>query len=406
MDTIKARIGELRDELVALRRDFHANPELGFQEFRSASVIEQYLRDIGLETTRIAGTGVVALIEGRSESPVFMLRADMDALPICEATDVEYASCTEGVMHACGHDAHMAMLMVAAKVLAENKQSIHGTVKLVFQPNEEINGAQDMIRAGVLKNPAVDAAFGIHIWSQLPSGTVGITPGPVMGGLDVFKLVIRGKGGHTGFPEEALDPVIAAAQVIISVQAVQTREISNFQPTTIMFGMIEGGTKNNIIPECVNLEGSIRYMYPGPDDPGHPTQRFQRIVQSVCETHRCSCEINLTRENIPLINDSRITRIASMAASQVLDQAGSITTMQTIASEDFSEFSARVPSAFIFLGCGNPEKGTDIPHHNPHFHIDEDVLPLGVELFISSVFEFFKNTSEFTEKNTKNTKGG
>lgn len=395
MHTIKKRIAELNHELVALRRDFHAHPEIGFQEFRTASVIEDYLQSLGLRTTRIAGTGVVAVIQGQFEGPVFMLRADMDALPICEATDVDYCSCTEGVMHACGHDAHMAMLLVAAKILFENRERLQGTVKLVFQPNEEINGALDMIRAGVLENPRVDAAFGIHIWSQLPSGTVAVTPGPVMGGLDVFKLSIKGIGGHTGFPEEAIDPVIAAAHVIMAVQTVQTREISNLKPTTIMFGMIEGGTKSNIIPEEVNLEGSIRYLYhAGPESPNHPAQRFQRIVQGVCETHRCSCEINLVRENIPLINDPKITHVAEMAARKVLEPSGGITTMQTIASEDFSEFSSRVPAAFIFLGCGDPDKKTDIPHHNPGFNIDEDVLPLGVELFISSVFEFFAAASE------------
>jgi len=394
MHTIKKRIAELIDELVSLRRDFHAHPEIGFQEFRTASVIEDYLQNLGLRTTRIAGTGVVAVIEGQSEGPVFMLRADMDALPICEATDVDYCSCTQGVMHACGHDAHMAMLLVAAKILFENRERLQGTVKLVFQPNEEINGALDMIRAGVLENPRVDAAFGIHIWSQLPSGTVAVTPGPVMGGLDVFRLNIKGRGGHTGFPEEAIDPVIAAAHVIMAVQTVQTREISNLMPTTIMFGMIEGGTKSNIIPEEVNLEGSIRYLYhAGPESPNHPAQRFQRIVQGVCDTHRCSCEINLVRENIPLINDPKITHVAEMAARKVLEPSGGITTMQTIASEDFSEFSSRVPAAFIFLGCGDPDKKTDIPHHNPGFNIDEDVLPLGVELFISSVHEFFAAAS-------------
>jgi len=394
MHTIKKRIAELIDELVSLRRDFHAHPEIGFQEFRTASVIEDYLQNLGLRTTRIAGTGVVAVIEGQSEGPVFMLRADMDALPICEATDVDYCSCTQGVMHACGHDAHMAMLLVAAKILFENRERLQGTVKLVFQPNEEINGALDMIRAGVLENPRVDAAFGIHIWSQLPSGTVAVTPGPVMGGLDVFRLNIKGRGGHTGFPEEAIDPVIAAAHVIMAVQTVQTREISNLMPTTIMFGMIEGGTKSNIIPEEVNLEGSIRYLYhAGPESPNHPAQRFQRIVQGVCDTHRCSCAINLVRENIPLINDPKITHVAEMAARKVLEPSGGITTMQTIASEDFSEFSSRVPAAFIFLGCGDPDKKTDIPHHNPGFNIDEDVLPLGVELFISSVHEFFAAAS-------------
>lgn len=393
MEMIKARIAELKDEIIALRRDFHAYPELGFQEFRTATVIEQYLQDLGLETARMAGTGVVTLIQGQKDKPVCMLRADMDALPVCESTQVDYCSCTEGVMHACGHDAHMAMLLVAAKVLVENRQHLQGTVKLVFQPNEEINGARDMIRAGVLEDPRVDAAFGIHIWSQLPSGTVAATPGPVMGGLDVFKLMIKGKGGHTGFPEEAIDPVLAASNVIMAVQAIQTREISNMHPTTIMFGKVEGGSKSNIIPEEVLLEGTIRYLYPaGPDSPEHPAQRFQRIVHSVCDTYRCTCEMNMDRENIPLINDPRLIRIASEAISQVLGPSKGQRTMQTIASEDFAEYSALVPSAFIFLGCGNPEKGTDIAHHNPAFNIDEDVLPLGAEIFISSVFTFFQNS--------------
>ena len=393
MQAIKKRIAELNDEIIALRRDFHAHPELGFQEFRTASVIEQHLHDLGLETTRVAGTGVVAVLEGQADRPVLMLRADMDALPICEATGADYCSCTEGVMHACGHDAHMAMLLVAAKILSENRERIQGTVKLVFQPNEEINGALDMIRAGVLDNPQVTAAFGIHIWSQLPSKTVAVTPGPVMGGLDVFKLTVRGKGGHTGFPEEAVDPLIAAAHIIMAVQTIQTREISNLKPTTIMFGKIEGGTKSNIIPEEVTLEGSIRYLFEaGPESPEHPAQRFQRVVQSVCETHRCNCEINLVRENIPLINDPKVAHVAGVAATKTLGRDGEVTTMQTIASEDFSEFSARVPAAFVFLGCGNPDKGSDIPHHNPCFSIDEDVLPLGVELFISFAFEFFQNS--------------
>ncbi|MFO7802013.1 MAG: amidohydrolase [Desulfovermiculus sp.] len=393
MEIIKSRIAELKDEIIALRRDFHAYPELGFQEFRTATVIEQYLQDLGLETARMAGTGVVALLQGQKDTPVCMLRADMDALPVCESTQVDYCSCTEGVMHACGHDAHMAMLLVAAKVLVENREHLQGTVKLVFQPNEEINGARDMIRAGVLEDPRVDAAFGIHIWSQLPSGTVAATPGPVMGGLDVFKLMIKGKGGHTGFPEEAIDPVLAASNVIMAVQAIQTREISNMHPTTIMFGKIEGGTKSNIIPEEILLEGTIRYLYPaGPDSPEHPAQRFQRIVYSVCDTYRCTCDMNMDRENIPLINDPRLIRIASEAISQVLGPSKGQRTMQTIASEDFAEYSALVPSAFIFLGCGNPEKGTDIAHHNPAFNIDEDVLPLGAEIFVSSVFTFFQNS--------------
>ncbi len=292
MDKIKQRIGELKKELIDLRRDFHRHPELGFDEHRTAEVVENYLKTIGLHPQRMSKTGVVALLEGFKPQPVLMLRADMDALPIEEENDVAYKSQNKGVMHACGHDAHMAMLLVAAKILAEDKYEIPGTIKFVFQPDEEIAGAVHMVADGVLENPAVDAAMGIHIWTPVASGKIAITPGPVMAGLDVFKISIHGKGGHTGVPEDAVDPVIAAANVIQTAQVVQTREISHLKSTIIMFGKIVGGTKSNIIPDKVYLEGSIRFLYPGgPDSEEQPTERFIRIVEQVCKTHRSTCEI-------------------------------------------------------------------------------------------------------------------
>jgi amidohydrolase len=393
MDKIKKRIGELNQELIDLRRDFHRYPELGFEEHRTAGVVENYLKNLGLHTERMTKTGVVGLLEGSKRQPVLLLRADMDALPVDEENDVDYKSKNKGIMHACGHDAHMAMLLVAAKILTENKDDIPGTIKFVFQPNEEIAGAIHMIEDGVLENPTVDAAMGIHIWTPVVSGKIAITPGPVMAGLDVFKVTIHGKGGHTGVPEDAVDPVITAANVIQTVQMIQTREISNLKSTIIMFGKIAGGSKSNIIPDKVYLEGSIRFLYPGgPDSQEQPTERFTRIVEQVCKTHRCTCEIDIVHENIPLINDDEMVKIARETAKEVFVDEKYLIDNQTIASEDFSEFSARVPGVFMFLGTGNEKKGTNVSHHNPHFNIDEDTLPDGVEMYVNGALNFFNNS--------------
>lgn len=388
-----------REELIALRRDFHQYPELGFEEHRTADVIDAYLKALGLQPRRLAGTGVVALLEGTRPGPVLMLRADMDALPVTEANTVDYASRNPGVMHACGHDAHMAMLLVAAKVLARHRDRIEGTIKFVFQPNEEIAGALDMIEAGVLENPTVDAVMGIHVWTPVASGTIGITAGPVMGGLDVFRMIIHGKGGHTGVPEDAIDPVLAAANLIQTVQMIQTREISDLKSTIIMFGRICGGTKSNIIPDKVELEGSIRFLYKGgPDSEEQPTERFIRIAEQVCRTHRCTCDIDIVHENIPLINDPAMVALARRTAAEVFGDRRAVVDNQTIASEDFSEFSERVPGVFMFLGAGNAAKGTTVSHHNPHFDIDEDVLLNGVAMHVHGALNYFNQA--------RNDKGG
>ncbi|MGB5985218.1 MAG: amidohydrolase [Desulfobacterales bacterium] len=390
MMRLPIQLESYRDELIALRRDFHRHPELGFEEHRTAQVIETYLKDLGLPTRRVAGTGVVALLEGSSPQPVLMLRADMDALPVQEENDVDYISQSPGVMHACGHDAHMAMLLVAAKLLAAHRNSLAGTVKFVFQPNEEIAGALPMIEEGVLESPAVNAVMGLHAWTPLESGKIGITCGPVMGGLDVFKLTIFGRGGHTGVPEDAIDPLLAAANLIQTVQMIQTREISNLKSTIIMFGRICGGTKSNIIPDQVELEGSIRFLYPGgPESQEQPTERFVRIAEQVCRTHRCTCRIDIGHENIPLINDPAMVALARRTAVEVFGDTQAVIDNVTMASEDFSEFSQRVPGVFMFLGAGNTAKGTTVSHHNPRFNIDEDILLKGVAMHVQGALNYF-----------------
>ncbi|MGD8702653.1 MAG: amidohydrolase [Desulfosarcina sp.] len=399
MDTdISHQIEKYQDELIALRRDFHRHPELGFKEHRTAAVIESYLQDLGLTTQRMAATGVVALVEGSGPGPVLMLRADMDALPVQEENDVAYKSQNPGVMHACGHDAHMAMLLVAAKVLVGNRHAFSGTIKLVFQPNEEIAGALPMVEAGVLEHPTVDAVMGLHVWTPVESGKIGITAGPVMGGLDVFKMTIFGKGGHTGVPEDAVDPVIAAANLILTAQTIQTREISQLKSTIIMFGKLAGGTKSNIIPDKIALEGSIRFLYKGgPDSLEQPTERFVRIAEQVCHTHRCTCQIEIIHENIPLINDPEMADLARRTAAAVFGNTDAIIDNVTIASEDFSEFSERVPGVFMFLGAGNEQKGTAVSHHNPRFDIDEAVLANGVSMYVQGALNFF-NLKKFPQR--------
>jgi len=389
MDATQKRIEQLEPELVELRRHFHMYPELGFEEFETAKKVESYLQAIGLETFRCAGTGVVALIDSGRPGPCLMLRADMDALPITEENDVSYQSQKKGNMHACGHDAHMAMLLVAAKVLVENRFAFKGTIKLVFQPNEEIAGAVKMIEEGVMDNPKVDAAMAIHIWSLISSGRVSITPGVVMGGLDVFKMKINGKGGHTGYPHKAIDPVIAAANVIQSVQSIQTRQNNVQNPVIIMFGKVNGGTKANIIPEQVALEGTIRFLHAAPQDSDqNPTRKFIRMCEQLCDTYQCSCEINIEHENIPLINDERMVALAKSAAAEVMGGNDMIDHARYIAGEDFSEFLTMVPGVFTFLGCADPDLKTDIAHHNPKFNIDEGVLKKGVELHVKSALTY------------------
>jgi amidohydrolase len=393
------RIAGLEDELIELRRDFHKHPELGFQEHRTSGIVEDYLRELGLPVKRAAGTGVVALLEGRGDGPVLLLRADMDGLPVQEENEVPYRSVNDGVMHACGHDAHTAMLLVAAKVLAERKERIPGTIKLVFQPNEETTaeppGAEAMIADGVLRNPKVDAAMALHIWTPIASGQIGTDSGPVTATLDVFRIVVRGKGGHTGFPEQAVDPIIAAASIVQTVQTIQTREISLRKPTIIMFGKIQGGTKSNIVPDHVTLEGSMRYLYEGGEQSEEdPEGRLRRIVEAVGAAHRVQCELEVHRENRAVVNHPGMTALARRTAAEVLGErgggSGSVLSYSCTAGEDFSDFAAQVPSVLYFLGTGNEEKESCFPHHNPRFNIDEDVLTLGVEMHVRGAMNFFK----------------
>ena len=389
---VKKEVMELNDELIELRRDFHQHPELGLEEFRTAEKVEEYLKDVGLEVSRIAETGVVGLLNGSQPGKTLMLRADMDALPVEENTSVPYKSVNKGKMHACGHDGHTAMLLIAAKILSRYRDEIKGTIKFLFQPNEENMCAGLLVEKGVLDDPKVDAAFGIHLMSPLETGKIGIASGAVMAGMHVFKLIITGKGGHTGFPQESIDPIITASNIIQTTQIVQTREIDVFKPTLIIFGRIEGGTTSNVIPEKVEMEGTIRYLYDAEGEgENHPCKKFERIVKNVCDTHRAKYAIEYTYSHPAVINDPEMADFVKATAEKHVDIKENIVPFVTMVGEDFCMFANKVPSAFYFIGSGNREKGTDYPHHHPCFNIDEDALPVGVEMHVRNALSFLNH---------------
>jgi amidohydrolase len=287
----------------------------------------------------------------------------------------------------------MAMMLTAAKILSTKKDSFDGTVKFVFQPNEEIAGAQVMIDDGILENPTVDAAMGIHIWSPLPSGTIGIKSGAVTSSMDVFKVTIHGRGGHTGYPESAVDPVIAAAAVVQQAQMIQTRLVSPMKPIVLMFGRIAGGTKNNIIPDAVELEGTIRYLFttkPGDDD--NPTDKFRKLVTDICTQYGCTCTFDINHENDAVVNDSTMTSSAYETAKSVVGE-NNIVEHASMACEDFAAFAEAVPAMFAFIGTANEKAASHYPHHNPRFTIDEETLPVGVEYLVRGALRYFAENS-------------
>ncbi len=400
---ISKKVAEHTEEVVELRRDFHRYPELGLQEHRTSEKVSSYLTGCGLEVGCLNRTGVVGLLRGDRAGPTLLIRADMDALPIQEENDAPYKSLHPGVMHACGHDAHTAMLLVAAKILSDSKSMLKGNIKFVFEPNEENVGALAMIQEGLMENPKVDACLGLHIWTPLQIGQIALKEGPVMAAMEHFKLVVKGRGGHTATPQSAVDPILAAADIIQGVQIIQTREMDVLrEPTIIMFGRIEGGSTSNVIPDSVTLSGTVRYLFEGDEEnEDNPKKRFERIVSNICMAHRAGYDLSFLHGHPKLVNHGEMIEIVRSIAARELDPAPEIISFVSMAGEDFSEFASRAPSAFYFLGAGNPTKKACFPHHHPRFDIDEDVLSVGVEMHVRSALAFFQKAGNLRFLKTK-----
>lgn len=392
MNDLKNDILELEEELITLRRDFHMHPELGYEEYRTSQIVFEYLSSLGLEVKKIAKTGVVGLLRGKQPGKTVMLRADMDALPQEEEAEVSFKSVNKGVMHACGHDGHTAMLLVAAKLLCKYKDNIKGNVKFVFQPNEEEAGALDMINEGVLEDPKVDAAFGIHLWTPLKSGVIGLSEGPVMAALEEFELEIYGKPGHTGSPHTAIDPIIASSNIIQTIQSIQTREIDPLYPITIMIGRINGGTGRNIIAQKVEIGGTIRFLFKNEEvEKKALLEKFKRVINGICEAMNVKYDLKFIPSNPSLQNNAKMVSYVRNALIESYGTDENIEEYRCMAGEDFAEFSQRVPSAFYFIGNGNEVKGTMYPHHHPRFSLDEDTLKYGVEMHVRSTLKYLND---------------
>ena len=389
MNEILAQVDQVFTYTSNLRREFHRQPELGFQEIHTAEIILRELSKLDGFSIQsgIAETGIVALFKGASPGKTILLRFDMDALPVTENTGVEYASKNEGIMHACGHDGHMAIGLTVAKLLAENYQDLPGQIKFIFQPAEEgLGGAQRMIEAGVLENPKPDIVLGLHLWNEKEVGWLGISDGPVMSASETFQIEIKGKGGHGGKPHESVDPIVAAANIITSLQSLVSREVPPLDSAVITVSSIHGGETHNVIPEIVTLEGTIRTFTETTRQ--LIIERFHQLVDGVAKAHLCSAEIEIVDISPAVTNQRDVAGVMRQSAVSLFPEAELDTNYQTMASEDMAFLMQDLPGCYSFVGSANPALGLDAKHHQPDFNFDENALKTAVALLIGAVNQF------------------
>lgn len=386
---IRPEIQNLQSQLVQWRRCLHQQPELGFQEQLTAQFVTQKLLEWEIEhQTGIAKTGIVATIKGDRPGPVLAIRADMDALPIHEENEVSYRSQRDGVMHACGHDGHTAIALGTAYYLFQHRHNLSGTLKIIFQPAEEgPGGAKPMIEAGVLQNPDVDAIVGLHLWNNLPLGTVGVRSGALMAAVECFRCTILGKGGHGAMPHQTVDSVVVSAQIVNALQTIVARNVNPLDSAVVSVGELHAGNALNVIADTARLSGTVRYFKPSLE--GYFSRRIEELIAGVCQSHGAKYELDYWQLYPPTINDARMAELVRSVASKVVEtSAGVVPECQTMGGEDMSFFLQEVPGCYFFLGAANPDKGLDYPHHHPRFDFDEAALGMGVEMFVRCVENF------------------
>lgn len=390
MTELERKIEEIKDELIAVRRDLHRHPEIGFKEYYTADKVANYLKNCGYEVTDgVGGTGVIGVMYGANEGPTLALRACLDALEVPERTGVDYASEIPGKMHACGHDGNMTVTLGAAKILSQYKDVLNGNIKLIFQPSEEnTGGAAEIVAAGGLKNPDVDAIITPHIWHGIPKGKICLKAGLVMASSDLFKLEVHGVAGHGAWPQLAVDPLPIAAELILSLQKVVSREIDPMIPTCLSIGKLEYGTAANIVSKTVTMHGTVRTFDSTVRD--FIQKRIDEIADGVTKAARGSYTLEYNRVMPPLSNDPELTAMAMGALTRTFGESG-ITTDYDISMgcEEFSVYQEYVPGLFIFIGSSEKDRPI-IEIHNPNFLFPEECLPIGVRALCEIALNYFK----------------
>ncbi|MGM0943953.1 MAG: M20 metallopeptidase family protein [Bacteroidota bacterium] len=381
-DKIKSLAQNLKEEVIANRRHLHANPELSYKEYETAQFVKQKLEEIGVNRIeQKASTGWTALIEGKNPTKkIVALRADMDALPIIEANDVPYKSKKEGVMHACGHDAHTASLLGAAKILHAVKDQFEGTIKLIFQPGEEVapGGASFMIKDGALENPRPNGIIGQHVMPFIPSGKVGFRQGIYMASADELYVTVKGKGGHGAMPETLIDPVLIASHLIVALQQVVSRAANPKVPSVLSFGRVEALGATNVIPNEVKIQGTFRTL--NEDWRAQAHQKMLQIAKGLVEGMGGEVDFEIRKGYPFLQNDPELTERATLAAKEYLGEENVLDLDIWMAAEDFAYYSQEIDGCFYRLGTRNEEKGIISSVHTPTFDIDEDALEIGAGL--------------------------
>jgi amidohydrolase len=388
---LRGAIDEIMPGVIADRRHFHQHPELGFQEFETAKVVAERLRSLGVEDVRtgIAVTGVTGLIRGTKPGPgkVVLLRADMDALPIQEENDVDYRSTVDGKMHACGHDAHTAGLLGVARLLMERRDQFSGTVKLLFQPAEEGGGgALVMINEGVLEDPKVDAAFGLHVDQDTPIGKISIRTGPAMAAADRYTITIKGKGGHGAKPETTVDPIVVGAHIVTALQTIVSREVDPTEPAVMTVGALIAGNAANVIPDTAELRGTLRSFNPAVRE--QLSARVGEIAGGVAAAMRAEVIYQFHPGYPATVNHAEMADLVRETAAEVVGAENVLNPALIMGAEDFSYFLERVPGCYFFVGSKNEERGLVWGHHHPKFDLDEQVMANGMETMVRTVLRY------------------
>lgn len=391
MIDVATKLKEIEDQIIAWRRDLHGFPELEFDLPKTTAYVKKVLDELEIDYEVILdGSAIVGLIKGAEEGKTLALRADMDGLPVAEETGLDFAS-TNGNMHACGHDGHMAMLLGAAKVLKENSHLLKGNVKLLFQPAEESpGGALPMVEAGVMENPKVDAVLGLHngnLHRDIAPGKIGIKYGPMMAAADRLFIKVRGKGSHAAYPEDSVDPITTTAQIINSLQSLISRETAAIDPAVLSITKIRGGYNTNIIPDEVELEGTVRTF--NNETRQRLARRIKEVTQGLATTMQAQAQVKYDFKYPPLINDQGFTDLFLESASKIMDSQDIVVLKDPVmGAEDMAYFLEKAPGTYIFLS--NPRKisGEYFPHHNPKFDLDEGLFYLGSSLLVQTALDY------------------